>query len=211
MGVRIQVASCGRCGKPRGLTHTCLSQRNRPTTVQIRPTITGTCPTCGQPRLNPLTHTCVIRTDFTKRKAAWQRKQAADRKRQATRARRQAAAARKRERDAERRRKARAARQAAADRKRKRDAERRRKARGVAAERRKAATALRTGAAVPAARLRRGSQHDYRACADARCERFACLVWKEAFRDGQDAGYEAGYVNGHREGLAVRAGAGEHP
>jgi hypothetical protein len=65
---------CARCGKPRGLTHVCISRSNRKATV--RPQVTfGTCPRCRKPQGNPLTHTCHPRSDFKRRKARYQRQQ----------------------------------------------------------------------------------------------------------------------------------------
>jgi hypothetical protein len=68
---------CGRCGKPRGLVHDCVSNSSRRQTVRPRLSF-GTCPTCRKPyEGNPLTHVCVIRTDFKKRKAAHEKQQRA--------------------------------------------------------------------------------------------------------------------------------------
>jgi hypothetical protein len=191
MGVKIQVARCGRCGKPRGLTHTCVTlatSTRKPGRTRLAPRATVTCRTCGKPR--GLAHTCTVRTDYGQRKAAEARRQAADRKR-ATR--QQAAAKRKAAAQARRQKAAAAAakRRAAADRKRKAAADR--------AERRKAATALRKGNTVPSSRPRSG-QHDFRACRDTHCERFACLTWKEALREGYDNGYDKGYETGYQAG-----------
>jgi hypothetical protein len=67
---------CGRCGKPRGLAHTCLTGGKRKAT--IKPAVTfGTCPRCKKPQGNPLTHTCAPRSDFKRRKAAHDKAQAA--------------------------------------------------------------------------------------------------------------------------------------
>jgi len=194
MGVKIQVARCGRCGKPRGLTHTCVTsatRKTKPGRTRLAPRAAVTCGTCGKPR--GLAHTCTVRTDFKQRKAGEARRLAADRKRAKraeTAAKRKAAAQAKRARAAAA---AAAKRRAAADRKRKAAADR--------AERRKRATALRTGNTVPASRTRSG-QHEFRTCTDAHCERPYCLIWKEALREGQDAGYESGYEKGYEVGLA---------
>lgn len=61
---------CNRCGKPRGLLrHDCISSSRRK--ASIKPQVTfGKCPACKKTVSNPLTHTCVVRTDFKKRKAA---------------------------------------------------------------------------------------------------------------------------------------------
>jgi hypothetical protein len=74
---------CGRCGKPRGLTHVCISSSNRKATLTPKLTF-GKCPTCKKPQGNPLTHTCHPRSDFKRRKAAYakQQKAAARKKRQ---------------------------------------------------------------------------------------------------------------------------------
>jgi hypothetical protein len=58
---------CSRCGKPRGLTHTCFSNSRR--TATIKPSISfGKCPTCRKPIGNPLTHVCAPKSDFKARK-----------------------------------------------------------------------------------------------------------------------------------------------
>lgn len=95
MGLKIQVIKCGRCGKPRGLIHTCVTRMDRkrkPGKTKIKPRVTATCRRCGRSYTNPLKHTCVIRTDFKKRKAAAerQRRAAAKRKAAAERRRRKA-------------------------------------------------------------------------------------------------------------------------
>jgi len=188
MGVTIRVVRCGRCGKPRGLRHTCvvrMDSRRKPGRIRVAPKATVTCGTCGKPR--GLTHTCTVRTDFKQRKTAAARRHTAER----NRAKRKAAAAERRRKAAEA---ASAKRRAAADRKRKAAADR--------AERRKTAAALRTGTTVPAARTRAG-QHDYRACTDGHCEKPYCLIWKEAFRDGEEFGYQAGYETGYEAGHAA--------
>jgi hypothetical protein len=59
---------CGRCGKPRGLTHECVSNSRRKPT--LKPALSfGTCPKCKKPQGNPLTHTCAPKSDFRRRKA----------------------------------------------------------------------------------------------------------------------------------------------
>jgi len=103
--VRLTLATCGTCGKPRGITHACVTRatstrRKRRTTV--RPRVTATCGKCGKPR--GIAHTCHIKTDFKKRrrqaaraeKAAERRQRRADAKRkraEAARARKAAAKA----------------------------------------------------------------------------------------------------------------------
>jgi hypothetical protein len=60
---------CGRCGKPRGLVHECVSNSLRKQTV--KPTVTfGTCDKCRKTVSNPLTHVCAPRSDFKRRKRA---------------------------------------------------------------------------------------------------------------------------------------------
>jgi hypothetical protein len=99
MGLRLRGAiRCGACGRPRGITHTCVTSgsRRRGRTHMQNP-VTWECATCRKPR--GLRHTCVIRTDFKarKRKAATaerRRKRKAVKDRQAAR-RKQAAAERR--------------------------------------------------------------------------------------------------------------------
>jgi hypothetical protein len=112
MGVTFSLITCGRCGKRRGLVHECTSSRKGPA-FRWKPGVTATCPKCRKRLGNPLTHVCVIRTDFRKRKAAAERRAKAARKAARTRERRQAAAARRREAAARRRAAARARKAAA--------------------------------------------------------------------------------------------------
>jgi len=44
------------------------------------------------------------------------------------------------------------------------------------------------------------TQHDYRRCRDEDCERFACRIWREGFREGYGAGHAAGYAAGEAAG-----------
>jgi hypothetical protein len=76
MGWRPQLnAVCGRCGKPRGLVHDCVSNSRRKPTVKPRLSF-GTCPKCRKPYGgNPLAHACAPRSDFRKRKAEFDRQQ----------------------------------------------------------------------------------------------------------------------------------------
>ena len=60
---------CGRCGKPRGLMHECVSNSRRKQTLKPKVTF-GTCPKCRKPQGNPLTHVCAPKSDFKRRKAA---------------------------------------------------------------------------------------------------------------------------------------------
>src|SRR5579875_976126 len=69
MGWRPQLNTvCGRCGKPRGLAHTCVSNSRRKATIKPKVSF-GTCPKCKKPQGNPLTHTCRPKSDFKRRKA----------------------------------------------------------------------------------------------------------------------------------------------
>lgn len=68
---------CGRCGRPRGLTHVCTSGGKRKATIKPQVSL-GKCPRCGKPQGNPLTHTCPSKKgDFKRRKAAYQKEQRA--------------------------------------------------------------------------------------------------------------------------------------
>lgn len=98
MGLKLRgVVRCGRCGKPRGLRHTCLIRAGRrQRRHKVQSPVTWQCGTCGKPR--GLAHTCSQRSDFKARR------------------RQQAAAERKRKRKAVRARQAARRRQAAADR-----------------------------------------------------------------------------------------------
>ena len=76
---------CSRCGKPRGLTHTCFSNSTKK--AAAKPVLSfGKCEKCKKPVGNPLTHTCRPKSDFQKRHREHekQEKQAAARKRQAS-------------------------------------------------------------------------------------------------------------------------------
>jgi len=89
MGLKLRgVVRCGRCGKPRGITHTCVNGRgNRRTRVQSP--VQWECGNCRKAR--GLVHTCVTKTDFRKRKRAAARKRATAERRR----RRQLAAAKR--------------------------------------------------------------------------------------------------------------------
>jgi hypothetical protein len=67
---------CGRCGKPRGLRHVCVSNSRRKATLKPQFTF-GTCPRCKKPQGSPLTHTCHPRSDFKRRKARYDKQQRA--------------------------------------------------------------------------------------------------------------------------------------
>jgi len=58
----------GRCGKSRGLAHTCVSSSRRSATLKPQVTF-GTCGKCKKPLGNPLTHVCHPKSDFKKRKS----------------------------------------------------------------------------------------------------------------------------------------------
>lgn len=102
MGVKLGggLLRCGTCGKPRGITHTCITRatsRRRKTRTKLQPRVTLTCTTCGRPR--GIRHACHPKSDFKARRrkqatAVRQRKRQAVRQRQAAR-RRQAAAERR--------------------------------------------------------------------------------------------------------------------
>ena len=81
-------AVCGRCGKPRGLFHECVSNSRRRQTVKPKLSF-GTCPKCRKPLGNPLTHTCAPKSDFKRRKAR-AAKRAKAREREEARKKRQA-------------------------------------------------------------------------------------------------------------------------
>ena len=66
---------CNRCGKPRGLTHTCVSNSSRSTKPKLKASF-GKCSRCGKAfDGNPLAHTCRPKSDFKRRKSAWERRQ----------------------------------------------------------------------------------------------------------------------------------------
>jgi hypothetical protein len=101
MGLKMRGAfRCGRCGKPRGITHTCVTSRPRRGRTRVRSPVAWTCARCGRPR--GLSHTCRVRTDFKKRRRQQARRKAAEQRK----ARRRRAASDRRAR--ERARKARA-------------------------------------------------------------------------------------------------------
>jgi hypothetical protein len=92
MKARLTLATCGRCGKSRGIRHKCVTRadsKRRKGRTSVKPKLTVTCGKCGKPR--GLQHTCTIKTDFKKR-----RRQQARKKATAERRRRRAEAARKR-------------------------------------------------------------------------------------------------------------------
>ena len=96
MALRIRATSpvyCGKCGKRRGLLHTCIVRRPSGRTTVKAPTVTLVrCGRCGAEYANPLTHVCPSkRGDFARRRKAAER-----RARQAEIKRRKAAAAARR-------------------------------------------------------------------------------------------------------------------
>jgi hypothetical protein len=109
MGLKLRgVIRCGRCGKPRGVRHTCVVRAGRrKRRHRVQAPVTWECPSCHKSR--GLLHTCGNRGDFRarRRKAATAERQ---RRRKAVRARQ---AARRRQAAAERRARDRARRQAA--------------------------------------------------------------------------------------------------
>ena len=91
MGLKLRgVIRCGRCGKSRGITHTCVSSRRKTRRHKAQAPVQWICARCGKPR--GLRHTCAIRTDFRKRKRSAARKRATAERRK----RRQLAAAKRR-------------------------------------------------------------------------------------------------------------------
>lgn len=65
---------CGRCGKPRGLRHVCVSNSRRKATIRTQLSW-GKCPRCRKPYGNPLTHECAPKSDFKQRRAAYEKRQ----------------------------------------------------------------------------------------------------------------------------------------
>lgn len=115
----------------------------RPARKRIGLAASVKCRTCGRRYTNPLAHTCTVRTDFRRRKAAAGRAV----KREAAKARRRAAADRRKAAAADRRRKAREKRSA------------------------------------PRSAPR--PQHDFRACQDDDCRRYACVGYKAGYADAE--------------------------
>jgi hypothetical protein len=66
---------CNRCGKPRGLTHVCVSNSRRKQTLKPRLSY-GTCPKCRKPYTGlPVTHACAPPSDFKRRKKKYEQEQ----------------------------------------------------------------------------------------------------------------------------------------
>jgi flagellar biosynthesis/type III secretory pathway protein FliH len=166
---RLSLLSCGRCGKPRGLTHVCTGRRRGP---KFRLGVTFTCATCSRRHGNPLTHKCVVKSDFRQRKAAQERAVKAERRRR----RRKAAAARRRA-------TAKARREAAAER------------------RKEAARAKRKQQQPSRPASHDRTRHAYQTCADLDCSRHPCRVYREGSEAGETVGYSKGYSAGYAEGM----------
>ena len=74
MALRVRVTSpvyCGKCGKRRGLVHTCIVRRPNARTRDKAPKVMlASCSNCGKPYTSPFNHVCVSeRGDFKRRKA----------------------------------------------------------------------------------------------------------------------------------------------
>jgi hypothetical protein len=98
MGLKLRgVIRCGRCGKPRGVTHTCVTSatsKRRVRRHRVQSPVTWECAECGKRR--GLQHTCGNRGDFKKRT----RTHATGRRRSARKKAAAAARQKRRERDA---------------------------------------------------------------------------------------------------------------
>jgi hypothetical protein len=136
--IRIRATSpvyCGKCGKPRGLMHTCIVRRpNGRTKVKAPRVMLVSCSDCGKPYVNPLTHVCPGRPpgDFKRRQRA---------------------------------------------------AERRRKAEDIKRRKAEAAERRQARASQP--------KHLYQTCNDTDCQRLGCRAYKEGYRNGFDDGQAA--------------------
>ena len=86
---------CGKCPKRYLFRHVCVTTRSRGKT-RLKPALRFTCGGCGKEHGNPLTHRCVIKTDYGKRLAAAKRRAKAAAKAERRKKRRAEAAARKR-------------------------------------------------------------------------------------------------------------------
>lgn len=61
--IKAALITCGRCGKPRGLSHVCVIRADRPARkgrTKLAPKVSASvkCGSCGKPYANPLTHVC---------------------------------------------------------------------------------------------------------------------------------------------------------
>jgi hypothetical protein len=76
MGWRPQLnVVCGRCGKPTGLRHVCVSNSRRPMTLNLKASF-GKCPKCRKVYgANPALHVCAPRSDFKKRRKQYEKEQ----------------------------------------------------------------------------------------------------------------------------------------
>lgn len=77
MGWRPQLnVVCGRCGKPSGLRHVCVSNSRRKQTLKPKLTF-GKCPKCKKSydAGGALTHHCAPRSDFGKRRRQFEKEQ----------------------------------------------------------------------------------------------------------------------------------------
>jgi hypothetical protein len=79
---------CGRCGKPSGLRHVCVSNSRRRQTLKPRLDF-GKCPKCKKRYTagGPLTHDCAPKSDFVKRKSKFTKEQKAREREKARKAR----------------------------------------------------------------------------------------------------------------------------
>lgn len=93
MGLKLRGAvRCGRCGKPRGIRHTCVIRAGRrQRRHKVQSPVTWECGTCHKQR--GLVHACRPRSDFRKRR----RQQAAAERRARDRARKASARSRPRQ------------------------------------------------------------------------------------------------------------------
>jgi hypothetical protein len=73
--------TCGRCGKPRGLKHVCVSSSKRKATVKAGWSF-GQCPKCRKTITNPLAHTCRPKSDFKRRRGAASKQEAKEKRAQ---------------------------------------------------------------------------------------------------------------------------------
>lgn len=78
MGWRPQLnVICGRCGKPSGLRHVCVSNSRKPQTLKLKVSF-GRCPKCKKVYgANPALHVCAPRPDFKRRKSQFEKEQKA--------------------------------------------------------------------------------------------------------------------------------------
>jgi hypothetical protein len=165
MGVRLRgVIRCGQCGKPRGVTHTCVTSaagRRRAGRARVQAPVEWTCSACGSKR--GIRHTCRPKSDFKARKQQAGREAASE-----ARKRKRASGAEKRRirKKAARQRRAARRKQAAAER-RARD-----KARKAAAK---------TGKPRPA--RPRGDSHEPGTCGDRECPRYGCKSYWAGMED----------------------------